>query len=142
MPTILIAESRLPKTILDKAIKSGDEFGWRKADFLEVIESARQLKMAIVGGQVQYPLPDGTCELYWLSYDPAPRRENENWLNYCNRTAEESIAKFEKLISGTDIEKEALDSFEFLKNKKASGININDFLTFVLYFDDSETDKQ
>ena len=46
----MTAESRLPKSILDKAIKCGNEFGWfgwRQSDFIEVIESARKLKMAI-----------------------------------------------------------------------------------------------
>jgi hypothetical protein len=133
-------EIRLPKSILDKAVKSGNEFGWRQSDFLDVVETARQLKMAIVGGQVQYPLPDGTCELYWLSYDPTTRKQNETWSDYCNRTASECTVKFLNLTSKTDFDKEAIDGFDFLKNKKATGTNISDFLTFMLYFDDSETD--
>ena len=132
-------ENYLPKYILDKAIKSGNEFGWKQDDFIEVVKAARQRFMAIVGGQVQYALPDGTCELYWLSYDPAERQTKESWLTYCNRTAEECIDKFNKLISTIDIEKEALSNFDFLKNKKESGVNINDFLIFILYFDDNET---
>lgn len=132
-------ERRLPQEILDKAIKSTNEFGWKQTDFLEVIEAARQLKMAIIGGQVQYPLPDGTCELYWLSYDTDKRKLNEDWLTYCDRTAKECIDKFNRLILTTDIEKEAL-TFEFLATKKKSGVNINNYLTFILYFDDKETD--
>jgi hypothetical protein len=142
MPTRTNAESRLPKTFLDKAVKSGNEFGWRQSDFIEVVKTARQLKIAVVGGQVQYLLPDGTCELYWLAYDPTERLQNEIWTDYCDRTASECIDKFQKLVSQTDFEKEATDNFDFLKNKKASGTNISDFLTFIIYFDDSETDKQ
>lgn len=141
MPTINSAEDRLPKTILDKAIKSGNEFGWRQTDILEVIETARQLKIATLGGQVQYPFPDGTCELYWLSYDPTDRKINESWTDYCERTAKEASDKFKKLISTTDFEKEAVDGFTFLKDKKEKGVNINDYLTFMLVFDDSETDN-
>ena len=141
MPTTTNAENRLPTTILDKAVKSGNEFGWRQSDFLEVVETARQLKIAVVGGQVQYLLPDGTCELYWLSYDPTARQQNETWTDYCDRTATECTDKFQTLVSQTDFDKEAVDSFDFLKNKKATGTNISDFLTFILYFDDSETDK-
>jgi hypothetical protein len=134
-------ESKLPISILNKAVKSGMEFGWKQSDFLEVIEIARQLKIAIMGGQVQYLLPEGTCELYWLAYDPTPRKQNETWTDYCDRTAHECKEKFNKLIMQTDIEKEAISSFDFLKNKKAKGVDISDYLTFILYFDDSETDK-
>jgi hypothetical protein len=136
---LIKAENRLPKEILDKAIRSANEFGWRQNDFLEVVEAARQKHIAIVGGQVQYVLANRTCELYWLSYDPEERQLNEAWLTYCNRTADECINKFNKLILATDIEKEALN-FEFLADQKNSGVNVNDYLTFILYFDDSETD--
>jgi hypothetical protein len=80
-------EQRLPISILDKAIKSTNEFGWIQEDFSEVIKAARNAQLAVIGGQVQYVLPDGTCELYWLSYDPADRQINEPWLAYCDRTA-------------------------------------------------------
>ena len=132
-------EQRLPKSILDKAIKSINEFGWRQEDFLEVIEAAKQTHLAIIGGQVQYVLPDGTCELYWLSYDPTDRQLNETWLTYCDRTANECLEKFNKLIATTDIEKEAL-TFPFLSDKKKNGVDISEYLTFILYFDDKETD--
>lgn len=131
-------ENRLPKSIFDKAVKSGNEFGWREIDFLDVIESARQIPIAIVGGQVQYVLPDGTCELYWLSYDPSDRQLGENWETFCERTADECIVKFKKLISTTDIEKEALENFPFLQDKKNRGINIGQFQTFILYFKDDD----
>ncbi len=41
--TLIKQEERLPKSILDKAIKSTNEFGWRQEDFLEVIEAARKV---------------------------------------------------------------------------------------------------
>ncbi len=137
----MIEENRLPKAILDKAVKNGNEFGWRQSDFLEVVETARQLNLANLGGQVQYHFPDGTCELYWLSYDPTTRKQNESWTGFCSRTAMECKTKFLNLISKTNIEKEALENFDFLKNKKETGTEINNYLIFILYFDDSETDK-
>ena len=134
------AESRLPTAILRKAIISGNEFGWKPKDFIEVVQAANECSMALIGGQVQYVFEDGTCELDWLSYDPEQRQPNENWSTYCNRTAKECVDKFNKLIAATDVEKEALKSFEFLKGKHQSGIDISSFLAFILYFDDSETD--
>jgi hypothetical protein len=136
-----LEEKRLPETVLKKAIKSGNEFGWRQTDFVEIIETARKLRLGIVGGQVQYVLPDGTCELYWLTYDPDERQEGENWIQYCNRTADETINKFTNLVTKTKFEKEALTSFDFLRDKKSKGINIEDYRVFIIYFDDLETDS-
>jgi hypothetical protein len=138
--TTNIEERRLPGTILKKAIKSGNEFGWRQTDFIETIETARKLKLGIVGRQVQYVLPDGTCELYWLAYDTTERQSGEDWVTYCNRTAEETITKFNDLVTETDFEKEALTSFDFLRDKKSKGINIEDNRVFIIYFSDIETD--
>ncbi len=132
-------EQRLPKSILDKAIKSGNELGWRQNHFSEVIEAARQNHLAIIGGQVQYILLGKTCELYWLSYDPDKRHSNESWLTYCNRTAKECLEKFNRLLTTTDFEKEAL-TFSFLSDKKKNGVDISEYLTFIVYFDDKETD--
>ena len=126
MTTTNTEERRLPETILNKAIKSGNEFGWRQTDFIETIEAARKLKMGIVGGQVQYVLPDGTCELYWLAYDPVERQPGEGWIKYCNRTADETIEKFKDLITKTDFEKEA-SSLDFLRDKQSKGVDIDDY---------------
>jgi len=134
-------ELRLPKSLLDRAIRSGNEFGWRKTDFIEVVEAARKEKLAIIGGQIQYLLQEGTCELYWLSYDTTERLQNETWLDYCNRTASECLNKFRNLISQTDIKEEGITNFELLRSKSESGVNIDDYLIFILYFDDSETDN-
>lgn len=139
MTTTNKEEKRLPETILKKAIRSGNEFGWRQTDFIETIETARNLKLGIVGGQVQYVLPDGTCELYWLAYDPTERQLGEDWIKYCNRTADETIKKFQDLITKTDFDKEA-SSFDFLRDKKSKGVDIDDYKIFIVYFDDLETD--
>ncbi|TLV03763.1 hypothetical protein [Dyadobacter luticola] len=133
------AETRLPKVILEKAIRSNNEFGWKQIDFLQVVETARKLKIATIGGQVQYLFPDGTCELYWLNYDSEGRQTNEGWIEYCNRTAKECTDRFNRLISTINIQKEAITSFSFIAGKEEAGININDHLFFILYFDDKET---
>lgn len=132
-------EHRLPKRTREKAIESGNEFGWKQKDFKEVIETARKVPMAIIGGQVQYVFNDGTCELYWLSFDPEERQENEEWITYCSRSAKQANEKFDRLINETDFEKEAL-TFEFLKNKKEEGIDIDNYRVFIIYFNDNETD--
>ncbi len=132
-----MSENRLPKYIIDKSIKSGNEYGWKQTDFLDVVEAARQIPMAVIGGQIQYVFPDGICELYWLNYDSKERQPNEDWLNFCSRTAKECTDKFNILVSTTDIEKEALRNFDFLQNKKNIGFNIEEYIVFILYFDDN-----
>jgi hypothetical protein len=134
-------EYRLPKQIREKAIESGNEFGWKLKDFKEVVEAARQVPMAVVGGQVQYVFNDGTCELYWLKYDTKERNPNELWFDYCNRTADECLEKFNNIISTKDIEKEALESFKFIAEKKEKKVNLENHKIFILYFNDKGTEE-
>lgn len=132
-------EYRLPKQIRERALESGNEIGWKQQDFKKAVEAARQVPMAIEGGQVQYVFNDGICELYWLSYNPDKRQENEEWMTYCNRTASQVNQKFDLLINETDFEGE-IQAFEFLKEKKNKGVNIDNYKIFIIYFNDKETD--
>ncbi|WP_415582785.1 hypothetical protein [Flavobacterium longum] len=127
------SEAKLPKEILDKAIPMGNEFGFREKDFIEVIEVARKNKIAIIGGQIQYIFEDGTCELYWLSYDSESQKNQESWVEYCDRSANECRSKFQNIVTTTDFEKE-IENFEFLKQKRDSGISIEDSKVFIIYF--------
>lgn len=126
------AENLLPKYILDKSIRSGNELGWRKNDVIEVFEAIRSVKLAILGGQIRYALPDGICELYWLCYDSSERKTGEDWASFCNRTVHECTDKFRQLISTKDIEKDAVESFSFLNAKKNSGVNIQKYQIFMV----------
>ena len=94
-----IIENRLPVDLLEKSIKSGTEYGWRQNDFLEVVEAARKLQVAIEGGQIQYVFEEGTCELHWLHYYTNEIKKGENWTNFCNRTAKECSEMFNQIIS-------------------------------------------
>ena len=128
-------EKHLPRSILEKAIKSGNEFGWKESDFSSVIDSAIQNRLSIIGGQVQYVFPDGTCELYWLSYDRTEREKNEEWIHFCNRSAKECIDQF-KIITSKNINEEAIENFTFLALKKEEGIDIENFKCFIIYFEE------
>jgi hypothetical protein len=133
-------EKYLPHNILQKAIVSGNEYGWRRPDFKATVEKAVEMGLDIIGGQVQFKFPDGTCELYWHSYDTADRKSGENWPEYCQRTKDECLKKFEKLPSDTDLIKEGIENFDFLREKANSDNQLGDFLIFILYFIDLETD--
>ena len=54
--------------------------------FFEVVEKAIEVGLGIIGGQVQFKFPEGTCELYWHKYDTIQRKPVENWKKYCQRT--------------------------------------------------------
>lgn len=128
-----MVETKLPKYILEKAIKSNNEFGWRENDVVEVINTAVENGLAILGGQVQFVFEDGTCELYWLNYNSNDKLNNENWSEYSRRTANECIQKLGKIAS-RNIESEAIEFFDFLKNKKNNGKEIYQNMIFILYF--------
>lgn len=126
-------ELKLDKHILDKAIKSGNEYGWRLQDFKIAVDNAVTHNLAILGGQIQFLFPDGTCELYWLKYDTSKRLNKESWSNYCERTKKECLEQFDRLIINNDLEKVGLENFDFLKLKKQNGLNIMDYMICILY---------
>lgn len=132
-------EKYLPIEILQKAIVSGKEYGWKRTDFKEVVDKAVEIGLGIIGGQVQFKLPGGTCELYWHKYDTNERKPGENWDDYCHRTKKECLSQFEKLPTDSELIKEGIESFNFLKEKDKTELKLNDYLIFTLYFNDSET---
>lgn len=95
--------------------------------------------MAVIGGQVQYLLPDATCELYWLNYDSDERKEGESWIAYCNRAASECILGFSKVIE-RPIHAEAVEAFGSHLLSDGTSNDLSAYQIFILYFDDSETD--
>ncbi len=134
-----IIENRLPVALLEKSTKSGSEYGWRQNDFLEVVEAARKLQIAIEGGQIQYVFEEGTCELHWLHYYTNEIKKGENWTNYCNRTAKECSEMFNQIISKRNIEKEALDNFSLVKEKQKEGVVLEHHKLFIISFEDKKT---
>jgi hypothetical protein len=136
-----IEEKYLPNELLQKAIVSGKEFGWKRDDFKDVLKKATESGLAILGGQVQFKLPDGTCELYWQKYDTTERKSGENWTEYCERTKIECLNKFEKLPDNSDLIINGIESFEFLKQKSELNIELSDYLIFILYFANRELEN-
>lgn len=132
----------LPTEILQKAIVSGKEYGWKRTDFKEVVDKAVEVGLGIIGGQVQFKLPDGTCELYWHKYDTTERKTGESWKEYCQRTKAECLNQFEKLPADSELVKEGIESFDFLNEKSKTDAILNKFLIFIIYFNDLETELE
>jgi hypothetical protein len=122
-------EKLLPEHIIKKAhITPTDEYSWKKEDFEEVIEAARSVGLASIGGSPQFKFSYGTYELYWINYDSQDRKPGEAWASYVDRSANEVLAAFRQLCSTTDFRAEAGDW------KSIRADDPIDYLWFVIYF--------
>lgn len=135
------SEELLPQTVLSKASIRGKEYAWQKDDVKEAILAARQQNLATLGGEVQFRIPNGTCELYWLSFDPADKSDSEIWQDYVARSASECMTNIDRLRNTTDFEKLGKENFRVLHNI-AETEDIGIYLCFVLYFVTEEEYKE
>jgi len=135
-------ELYLPKELLDKSIKSGKEFGWLREDFEFVIKTARNLEIAIIGGQTQFKFPDGICELYWRKFDTKPKEIDENWQEYCKRTAFECLDHFKKIPSDYDLRIEGIENFKFLKDMESENVEFEKHLIIIIYFENKPVNEK
>jgi hypothetical protein len=128
-------ESKLPDAIRSKAsVTAGGEHAWRMDDVPEVIHAARDMGFACLGGQLQFQFTDGTCEAYWISFDPTDRRLGEPWPDYVLRSAEETLSAFRRICRETDVRKVASE-WDFIQRKiDREGCDPRDYLWFTLYF--------
>ena len=111
------------------------------ADVEEAVEAARKAGLACLGGQVQFQIPGGICEAYWLNYDPAERRDNEPWETYVSRSAGETLESFRRLRAETDFRHVARE-WEPLRAMADAGLDPVDYLWFVLYFEAKAADRR
>lgn len=123
-----------------RASLRGNEYAWPLAAVEEVVTIAGTSRLANLGGQAQFRLPAGTYELSWLFLDSGERRPDEAWESYVSRSASEVLAQFAVLRERTDFLKEALQ-FSALARLHQAGVDLNQSLCFVLYFDCGEREE-
>lgn len=128
-----MGEYDLPPEIAKDAQLAGNELGWGVTSFPDALTNAEALAYACIGGQFQFRLDVGTCEMYWLSADSEPRKESESWRTYCARSCSEVRSGFEKLVSQTDFSQQALQ-WPLIKKAVIDGLNPMEKLIFVAYF--------
>jgi hypothetical protein len=131
---LLEAEARLPADILQRATLRGNEYAWKRADLPIVFASAESAGIANLGGQVQFRVPDGTCELYWHSFDASNRQPGETPGSWVSRSRQEAEASLLRIPSDAELVAEGLQQFEFLREKAAQGVDVGETLCFVCYF--------
>jgi hypothetical protein len=130
----LEAESRLPAAILKRATLRGNEYAWRRADLPTLFIAAESAGIASLGGQVQFRAPDGTCELYWHSFESSDRRPGETTASWVSRSRREAEGSLLRIPSDTELVTEGLAQFEFLRERAAEGLDVKETLCFVCYF--------
>jgi hypothetical protein len=128
-----MCEHLLPHAVLNHASLRGHEYAWPLATVEEAIRGAAACGLAVLGGQAQFRIPDGTCELYWLSLDSGVRLPDEPWDSYVARSAVEVLAQFASLRDRTDFTKEALQ-WPILAQLHAEGVDLDQYVCFALYF--------
>jgi hypothetical protein len=130
-----MADHDLPTEITKGANLAGNEYGWSIPSFPNACTNAVALGFACIGGQFQFRLDVGTCEMYWLSSDSEDRRSGETWLSYCERSCSEVLTGFEKLLLKSDFKVEAS---RWLPVREAidQGVDPLSKLVFVAYFID------
>ncbi|UCG57338.1 MAG: hypothetical protein JSU70_21025 [Phycisphaerales bacterium] len=130
-------EDKRPQELLSKgSISPGGEHAWKMEDVPKVIEAARIVGLANLGGQPQFQGPIGTAEPYWLDFGSTKRKTNEISQQYVDRSATETLTAFHQLCQSTDFEQESSD-WSHIKAAKKKGIDPMEHLWFVLYFGDN-----
>jgi len=130
-------ENKLPKELLKKAsISPGGEHAWKKEDVPTVLEAAKKIGLACVGGQPQFQGPIGIAEPYWINYEPDERKSGESWNSYVARSNDETLKAFNKICEETDFLKEAMRWDHIKAVIEKDGIDPLEHLWFVLYFDE------
>jgi hypothetical protein len=123
----------LPPDIAQGASLRGNEYAWDLSAFPNALTKAEALGYACLGGQFQFRLDDGICEMYWLNADSNERAPNEPWVDYCRRSCKEVLSAFQNLATNTDFKKEALGWLP-IKAAMTRGSDPLRWLVFVAYF--------
>jgi len=108
-------EEFLPREILQKASLRGNEYAWPISEIPSVIEAARKSDLLNVGGQLQFRIPDGTCECYWIEVDTYKTvSDTLPWAERVERSAIEAQKAYAQLSQAKDFLSEGRNNFDSL----------------------------
>jgi len=119
------------------ACRSDNEWGWRPDSIPHVIDEAEGLNLLSVGGQLQFLLPAGTCECYWVSVDTLVEEpDGLSWLERVKFTAGEARKQFADLQAKLDFLTEGRKEFggHFARLEESGG-DPADCLCFIWYLE-------
>jgi hypothetical protein len=128
-------EGLLPAEIRAKAsVTPGGEHAWRFEDVPAVLEAARAVGLASLGGQPQFQFEGGTCEPYWINVGTDERGADEPWEAFVDRSTALVRQHVEERCT-PDALREAAGGFRFIREKvDAEGVDPMDHVWLVLCF--------
>ena len=130
-------EQLLPAEMLAKASLEGKEYVWRLSDIPDVINAAEKANLVNIGGQLQFRLPTGTCECYWIEVDACKSLTNRmSWSERVRNSASVARADYAELRRVKDFIAEGRDGFgPSFQEFEASGGTLEEAMFFVWYFE-------
>lgn len=133
--------SSLPSHLLNNASVRGKEYAWPLELIPSVIESCKAAGLVSLGGQLQFRLPSGTCECYWVAVDTRTQIDTgREWDDLVSRSASIALRQFETLKSKFNFEEEGRKAFasSFSQLESAGGAP-KDHACFVWYARDRDS---
>ncbi|MFN7090008.1 MAG: hypothetical protein ACK4P4_05610 [Allorhizobium sp.] len=130
-------EMLLPHTLQSAACHSGAEWGWRPETIPLVIDAAEKLGLLNIGGQLQFLLPQGTCECYWV--EVAALTGEPNGLTWAERVARAARVARQQMVDISfryDFIEEGRKAFtDPFAAYEAAGGNLQDCIWFIWYLE-------
>lgn len=125
----------LPDTLRSAACRSNRERGWHPETIPLVIDEAEKLSLLNVGGQLQFLMPQGTCECYWIEVNAL--RGEPDGLIWAERVAFAARAARQQMVDISrcyDFVEEGRKAFaDPFAAYEAAGGNIRDRMCFIWY---------
>lgn len=131
------AELSLPDKLRQSACRSGREWGWPPELIPSVIFEAEKLGLLSLGGQLQFLLPCGICECYWVDVDPlANVPDGLPWRERVSRAAAASLRGFDEVRAKFDFIAEGRKAFaEHFESFETAGGNLAEVMCFIWYLE-------
>lgn len=133
-------EMLLPDTLRSAACRNDGEWGWQPEAIPLVIDEAEKLSLLNIGGQLQFLMPEGTCECYWVEVDAI--NGEPDGLTWAERVARSATAARQQMIDTSrryDFIEEGRKAFpEPFAAYEAAGGDVRDCMCFIWYL---QTDR-
>ncbi|TAY69492.1 hypothetical protein ELH82_19450 [Rhizobium leguminosarum] len=125
----------LPDTLRSAACRSGREWGWQPEAIPLVIDEAEKLGLLNVGGQLQFLMPEGICECYWVEVNALIGEPDG--LTWVERVAFSAVAARQQMVDISlryDFVEEGRKAFaDPFAAYEATGGNVGDRMCFIWY---------
>jgi hypothetical protein len=127
--------SHFPPALLGRANLAGNEYAWPVTEIPAVIAATEAANLVSVGGQLQFRLPEGVCECYWVevdTYRDVPK--TAPWQERVEKTAASATEQFAQLRQDFDFAEEGRKAFSaHLIAAERQGVSTASAMCFVWY---------